>query len=141
MRSSSGSAATRPCWSRTGVRSRTSASANRRSSFAFACATPRNSVDVLRRRKPLEAEVLQPPQLQSVPHHGVQPAEHLVLDKPLGGVPERERVDRGHAAPALGLRDRDHDPVQRVGQRDGRESVAQSGGELLVRRRLAGRSV
>ena len=94
-------------------------------------------VDVLRRRKPLEAEVLQPPQLQSVPHHGVQPAEHLVLDKPLGGVPECDRVDRGHAAPALRLRDRDHDPVQRGGQRDGRQSVAQFGGELLVRRRLA----
>ena len=95
-------------------------------------------VDVLRRRKPLEVEVLQPPQLQSVPHHGVQPAEHLVLHKPLGRVPECERVDRGHAAPALGLRDRDHDPVQRVGQRDGRQSVAQCGGELRVRRRLAG---
>ena len=138
MRSSSGSAATRPCC--VAHRRQVAHLGEREQPLVLRRSRARRRGT--RRRPPATAsrsrrEVLQPPQLQSVRHHRVQSAEHLVLDEPLGGVAEGERVDGGHAAPALGLRDRDHDPVQRGGQRDGRQSVAQLGGELLVRRRLA----
>ena len=73
MRSNSGRATARPSASRTGVRSRTSAIANRRSSLGFSCATSGTG----RRPRPRAAaparEVGEAPEAQALRHHRVQP--------------------------------------------------------------------
>ncbi len=75
IRSSSGSCITWPAASRTGVRSRTSATTNRRSSRGLPLRDRPEDVDVLDRREPLEVEVLEAVQLQALRHHRVGVAE------------------------------------------------------------------
>ena len=79
IRSSSGSAVIRPVSSRTGVRSRTSASADEALVARVLARLRAEQVDVVGGRQPLELEVAQPPQVQPLGDHRVQAAERVVL--------------------------------------------------------------
>ena len=55
-------------------------------------------VDVLHGREDLEGEVLQPPQLEALPHHGVQRPVQRVLFVAVGSSTEGDVVHAAHPA-------------------------------------------
>ncbi len=77
MRSRWGNCTMRPASSRTGVTSRTSAAANRRSSLGLSRANSVQEIDVLDGGQAIDLEIAQPPEMQALAHHGVQSAVKL----------------------------------------------------------------
>ena len=87
-------------------------------------------VDVGRRREPLEREVRQPPEVQPLGHHRVQPAVVGVLGERTAAGGAREAGQLDPVLPVLGVDRREHDARDGVGERGVREQRLEPGALL-----------